>query len=44
MFHIMWQRKNINIHTSVNGKYNKTSFLVQIKFIPEDSNGLFYKY
>jgi len=24
--------------------YNKTSFLVQIKFITEDSNGLYYKY
>ncbi len=24
--------------------YNKMSFLVQIKFITEDSNGLYYKY
>jgi hypothetical protein len=31
--------KTVAVH-----QYNKTSFLVQIKFIAEDSNGLYHKY
>ncbi len=47
---IMINYRTITIHEyaiiTINccASYNKMSFLVQIKFITEDSNGLYYKY